>query len=402
MESELIYPARPLVRYKVVLVASIRVVAVLAAVVLLIVAAIVLGGFGSSTAKAVSSSDGKINIGSILILSGDGASWGEASRNGLLMAQDDLNARGGVLGRNISVSFQDDHGDPEQAVNAFNELTAAQGINIIIGTTWSRTGLAVAPLASAQRVLMISPSLGLAEFNEQSRYLFNTWPHDELLSSQLADYVYAQGHRSVALVSTKDVWVQEQTAAFTQRFTELGGTVVVTVEPLTDATDVSSDASKVMQAIRSQNTTAVVYTTDGIRVGALVAKKLKELGSDKPQYAITIDAAVIASSQGGYDGTYMLTFLTPSSGFTKRYHDRFKKEPDIGGDSAYDALMLVAQAMNATQSQDPTVLADYLNNIRAYDGVSGHLTADGKRAFTKPFAVMQITNNTAVPVTLPA
>ncbi|OIO25837.1 hypothetical protein AUJ14_03365 [Candidatus Micrarchaeota archaeon CG1_02_55_22] len=350
------------------------------------------GGSGGFTGRATAESE--FRVGSVLLLTGDGSSWGEASRNGLLMAQDDLNRGGGVNGRLVKVLFQDDRGNPTQSVNAFNELTDAQGVRVVIGFTWSNLGLPVAPLAARKGVLTISPSLGLAEFNEASPYIFNTWPHDELLSAQLADRVYAQGHRRVAVVGARHVWVQAQTNAFTKRFTELGGTVAVAVEPLTDAVDVSSDAAKIAQA---QNVSAVVYTTDGVQVGVLIAKKLKELGVQLPQYGVTIDAATIASAKGAYDGLQMLTFQTPSVNFAQRYRERFGLEPDIGADSAYDALMLVAEADKVTGSEDPKVLSDYLNSVKEYDGASGHLVSDGKGAFTKPYALFRVVNGSAVP-----
>ncbi len=170
-----------------------------------------------------------IKIGSIL--TGEGAAWGIAAKNGIDMAVEEINADGGINGRPLKVIHEDDQSDPKKAITAFQKLTDIDKVRIIIGTSWSNTGLAVAPLADENEVLMISPSLGVKEFNEGSRFLFNTWPHDYRLSEALADHVYAQGHRKVALIGAKQVWVEDQTRAFTQRFTKLGGSIVVLVEP---------------------------------------------------------------------------------------------------------------------------------------------------------------------------
>src|SRR3989338_3796739 len=147
------------------------------------------------------------------------------------MAVERINKKGGKNGCPLEVVFQDDRGDPTAAVNGFRNLES-QGINMIIGTTWSRTGLAVAPLANASGIVMISPSLGVAEFNEQSEYLFNLLPHDFLLLERLAELIYERGYRNVAVIGAQEVWVRDQTEAFTQRFGQLGGTMLV-FEPVT-------------------------------------------------------------------------------------------------------------------------------------------------------------------------
>lgn len=72
--------------------------------------------------------DDKIAIGSILLLSGEGASWGIAARNGIEMATEEVNSRGGVLGKKLVVNFQDDQGDPRKSISAFNHLVDVAGV----------------------------------------------------------------------------------------------------------------------------------------------------------------------------------------------------------------------------------------------------------------------------------
>jgi branched-chain amino acid transport system substrate-binding protein len=327
-------------------------------------------------------------IGFIGILTGQGSAWGEAAKNGATLAIEEINANGGVNGKLLSIDFQDDEGNVTKTVTTFNYLTDIKGINIILGPTWSNNGLPLIKLADEKKVLMISPSLGKPEFNEGSKYLFNTWPHDVTLSSALADYVYNKGHTHVALIGAEEVWVKDQTNAFRKRFTELGGTIDVLVEPTPEQTEVGVEATKIKNA---KEITAIVSVTDGVLVGALVAKKGKELGVELPIYSVTIDADAINSSQGAYEGMEFLTFLTPTAEFKEKYEKRFGNI-DIGADSAYDAVMLLAAAMRETKSVDTTVLAEYLRGVAEYNGASGHLISDGKRAFTKPFLVKKVIN----------
>lgn len=124
----------------------------------------------------------------------------------------------------------------------------------------------------------------------------------------------------------------------------------------------------------------------------------RELGVTLPMYSITIDANVIEVAQGAYESMEFLTFLTPSEEFKIVYEKKSGIPIDIGADSAYDAVMLIAQAIHATNSTDTAVLQEYLNGIKEYKGVSGTLIADGKGGFIKPYTIKRVTNGTAVDI----
>ena len=357
------------------------------AIIVIIIIIVGVWYFGTKPATPVQNST--IKIGSVLILTGEGSSWGQASRNGIDMAIEKINAEGGVNGQKLEAVHQDDQGGATNAVNAFNNLADAQGVKFVIGTNWTVTGLPLVDLANQKKAVVISPSLGSQKFNEGSDYLFNTWPHDYILSANLADYVYKQGHTKVALIGAQDPWVLDQTKAFTDRFEQLGGTIVVKVEPLPKTTDVSSDATKIKAA---KGITAVISTTDGVQVGSLIAKRLRELNVKLPFYCITMDQSAIDAAHGAYEGMEFLTFLTPTPEFKSAYESRVGSPIDIGADTAYDAVMMLAQAMKETKSTDPTVVAQALAGIKTYNGASGHLVSDGKRAFTKDYAIKKIVN----------
>lgn len=348
---------------------------------------VTLAGCGIQNTNQQQTAKEPIKIGSILILTGDGSSWGNASKNGIDMAMEKINSEGGIDGRMLQASHQDTpSSDPKTAVSAFQALSA-EGVSIIIGPNWSNSGLPLIDLAKQNKTLMISPSLGKKEFNESNEYLFNTWPHDFVLSAKLGDYVYSEGHRKVAIISPKDIWVQEQTDAFKRRFEELGGKVSLIVEPNPADKDVRGDALKIKN---NKEIDAIVSTADGVGIGAEVMRRIKELGVRLPLYSVTIDENVLAASKGSYDGMEFYTSLTPTSEFKKGYEEKYKTPIDIGADSAYDAVMMIAQAIKITKSTDATVLANYLVGIKEYKGVSGDLISDGKRGFTKDFILKKV------------
>jgi branched-chain amino acid transport system substrate-binding protein len=234
---------------------------------------------------------------------------------------------------------------------------------------------------------VISPSLGDAAFNESSPYIFNTWQHDDILSAKLGDIVYDKCYHTVALFGANDVWVKIQTAAFTKEFAARGGKIVLTYEPTTDTTDVRAAVAK---AINDKSVQAIVLTTDGTNLTPITAKQVRQLGSKLPMFNITVDKQMLADCGASCDGMIFPTSLTPTAAFEKEYEAAYSgRQVEIGADSAYDAVMMIAEAMKATGSEDPDKVKDYLAGIKVYNGASGTLTSDGKRAFTKPYVLME-------------
>jgi branched-chain amino acid transport system substrate-binding protein len=360
---------------------------------IVIIILIVLGVWVSNKNQNNLSAINEIKIGSILIESGDGASWGEAARNGMDLAIKEINDQGGILGKKVVAIHEDDAGDPAKTVGAFRKLTQTDGVKFIVGPSWSKNGDPIKDLITNE--IVISPSLGNANFNETSKFIFNTWPHDYILSAKLADYVLAKGVKNVAILGANEVWCKAQTMAFKERFEKLGGVVSFVYEPTTDQRDVRTDLLKLKQIKDLQ---AIVVTSDGYGLTSVYGKQMRDLGIKMPTYSITLDNTVIKNCEGTCNGWEFLTALTPKADFSAKYKSIYNREVEIGSDSAYDAVMLIAKGIKETKSLDTNVVQKYLNNIKTYDGQSGILNSDGKGAFTKDFKTMII--KSGIPVEL--
>ncbi len=351
----------------------------------------------TQTTKPVETDTGDIKIGSILILSGEGASWGEATKNGIDLAIKDVNEAGGINGRMLTVIHEDNASEPQKAISIFRKLTESDGVKYIIGPNWSNSGEPLVELADKAKTVMISPTLGVREFNEGSKYLFNTWPHDDLLSGKLADYVYEKGYRNVAVFGAQQVWNKQQTDAFVKRFTELGGKIALKYEPTIDTKDQRTEVLKVKA---DKSIDAVILTNAGYSLADITAEELKDFKVSLPLFSITIDQQLISTCHGACDGMTFLTFLTPTAAFEQKYKAAYNgREVEIGADSAYDAVMMLAEAMKATKSTDTEKVSAYLAGIKQYSGASGNLTSDGKRGFTKPYIIKKVVDGKQVTIT---
>src|SRR3989344_1529099 len=202
------------------------------------------------------SEQGSIKIGTIYNLSGVGVNTGQNSRQGTDMAIEEINSRGGVLGKKLEAVHEDNVGDDTKSALAAINKFEQSGIAFVIGTNWTPSGLTIAPVACSKNMVVISPTLGVAEFNETCDSLFNLWPHDDLLSKKLGSMIVEQGHKQVAILGSLQEWERTQAEAVRMGVENMGGTVVSYQLPQADQSDFRSEALK----IKSSNPEAVVMT----------------------------------------------------------------------------------------------------------------------------------------------
>ena len=353
---------------------------------IILVVVIILGVYYSNQ-----NNEDIIQVGSILSLTGAASSWGEAAQNGINLAVEDINAEGGVLGKKIEIVYEDDQSNPTQTVTAFKKLTEVDGIKLLVGASWTKFGLAIKDLIDEE--VFISPSLGGSAFNEGNEYIFNTRQHDSILSRSLAEYVYDNGYRAVAVLSVNDPYNKEQADEFKKTFENLGGSVKYVFEPVIEQRDVRSDLLKVKS---DSDVDAIVATTGATPLTSIFAIQMKELNMEYPVYSVTIDQTRIDESKGAIDGWEYLSSFTPSEDFSERYLETFGVTIHISSDSAYDAIIMLSQAIKETKSTDPVLIQEYLNNLETFSGVSGNLISDGEGAFTKNYNVLVVENGKPV------
>ncbi len=318
-----------------------------------------------------------IKIGAVLILTGTGSEWGEHSQQGIDMAIEEINSKGGVLGKPLQVVYEDNpNDDGNSALTSLNKLIQ-EDVQIIIGTTWSSSGLATAPVACDNKILMISPTLGVAGFNEQCDYVFNLWPHDKYINEQYGAYIYQKGYKKIAIIGSQQIWEKEQADAIKKGFENAGGEVVLFENGLPGQKDFRTDALK----IKNSEAEAIAITRDfGI---SLLSKDIKKAGIQLPIYTAHLDASYLIEAEGSLEGAYSSNAFLPSSEFKTKFREIYNVEPEIGSDSSYDTVMFIAQAIESTQSTDPTVLKNYMNSVEVFNGASGNLAFDDKGGVDK-------------------
>src|SRR6187431_3287783 len=170
---------------------------------------------------------GDILVGFYGSLTGDGASFGQSSREGAELAVDELNGAGGVLGRQLRLLVEDDQSRPEEASNAVTKLVTQDRVVAVIGEVASRRTLAAAPVAQRYKVPLITPASTNEKVTAVGDYIFRVCFIDPFQGEVLAKFAYTdlKARRAAILTDITQDYSVGLTAAVTEEFKKAGGTV---------------------------------------------------------------------------------------------------------------------------------------------------------------------------------
>ena len=192
--------------------------------ILLIIAGIIL-----LTKKSDVQTNQIIKIGAPLVLSGDSAAYGEAAKNAITIAALAYNARPEVVSGkvpHIEVVYEPTRdSDPKAAVSAYKKLTSIDHVDALVGPLLQIEISALTPLIKQDGIptIAIAPLAFDQRANTTNPLAF--WPDPTFESAKMADYVFDQGVRSVAVLTTKDPWETEVAKGFTEQFKKRGGVI---------------------------------------------------------------------------------------------------------------------------------------------------------------------------------
>jgi branched-chain amino acid transport system substrate-binding protein len=184
-------------------------------------AALAVGWSGGGTHGATAQ---PIQFGAILPLTGPGGLIGTEQMRGIQFAIDQANAKGGVRGHQIEVQIEDNQAKPDQSVLSFNKLTDLQH-DAVVFTAYSGPSLALAPLATRKKVLLVNAGAQADKLATASPYLINTLPTigDEI--KVLAKYLVGEGKKNAAILYENDAAGISGRDDYIVYFPKAGGTL---------------------------------------------------------------------------------------------------------------------------------------------------------------------------------
>jgi branched-chain amino acid transport system substrate-binding protein len=182
-------------------------------------------GFAIAAAPLSASAQQEIVIGAILPLTGPAAPIGIEEQQGVQFMVDRVNAKGGVRGRKIKVLFEDSQGKPDQGVLSFNRLVDLNNIPVTL-TAYSSISLAIAPLATRRKVLVVNPAAQTNKLETASPYLINTIPLVNNEISHIAAFAFKNVGKTAAIIYENAAAGIDSRDDFKKYFEAAGGKIL--------------------------------------------------------------------------------------------------------------------------------------------------------------------------------
>jgi branched-chain amino acid transport system substrate-binding protein len=364
-------------------------------------------GDASSGAPPPPASD-HILIGHVASLSGAEARFGQSTDHGVRLAVNEQNARGGVKGRVVEVRTLDDQGKPEEAAVAATRLASQEHVNVLIGEVASSRSLAMAPVADAYQVPMISPSStspGVTKDGERTRpYVFRVCFIDPFQGMVMARFAREslKLDRVAILRDAGNDYSVGLAEFFGARFKELGGAVV------DDDSYKAGDQDFKAQLTRlNAHDPQAVYVPGRSTDVALIARQARELGMKQPLLGGDgWDSAKLFEIGGkAVEGSFFSNHYShedPSPRireFVKRYTQAWGEVPDGLAAMGYDAARVAMDAAARAGELGGAALKDALASTKGFAGVTGVITIDQDHNAVKPAVVLEVKNGAARYVT---
>ena len=333
-----------------------------------------------------------VAIGAIFPLSGPVAFYGNESRDGGLLAIEEINAAGGLLGKKITLISEDDEGNAEKTVNAFTKLTNRNKVSFIFGSSTSGPTQAMTALAQRGGVILMSPSATNVDVTLAGDYIFRACFIDPFQGVVGADFAYGTlGSRRAAVLY--DAGADYNTGlgeAFKNQFRALGGQVVADEAYQTGDVDFNAQVTR----IRATNPD-VVYLPNYYNDVSLQAKQLRDqgvtcalVGGDG--WDDLINNAEDEVLNGFWSSGFASDTTDPMGmAFVQAFQARFNRPASQFSALGYDAMMLILDAIKAAGSFDTAAVKDALAEI---DGVyvTGNIRFDADRNPIKSAAILEI------------
>nr|WP_306085272.1 ABC transporter substrate-binding protein [Pseudomonas sp. v388] len=336
-----------------------------------------------------------IKVGLVAALSGQSAKSGEALTRGLTMAINEVNAKGGVLGRPLELVRRDDESNPSKGMLAARELIQREKVTVLFGGLDTPVSLAIVPLANQMKIPFMgiwAAGTKITENGAADNYVFRVSAVDERVDEALVKYGVDNGMSKPGMILINNPWGESNEAGF-KRALEKRGLANAGVERIQD-----SDLDVVPQLTRLKNAGAdTLLMVGNVGPSAQVVKSLDRMGWDVPVVSHWGPAggrfgelAGPNASRVHFIQTYVFTEHNSAKGDAllaalKTAYPQIKSladvTPAVGIANAYDALHLTVQAIEKAGSTEGKAVRDGFYAISDYDGLIKH--------YKQPFTATQ-------------
>lgn len=326
-------------------------------------------------------SDDTIRIGFIGPLTGDAVSYGVDTLNATRLAIDEQNARGGIRGKKLSLIVEDGACNGSTAAEAAHKLIDIDHVTAILGGNCSNETLAAAPIAEANKTILLAAVSSSKDVTTAGEYIFRLWPSN----AKAAPKVYAQflrdhSYKNIAMLTENTIYCKSLQT--TVRANIPSGTQVVFDEVVDAGT---KDFRTLFTRLKNTNVDALYINLQGDSSIIPAVTQLRELGLKQDILLNDIGESATIGQQipKQIDGAYVLSIASPEQStdigkeFVKKFNDNFgsaKQAPSFPA-VAYDATRVLMKVMNDVGFEGDK-MKEGLYAVKNFEGTVGTFSFD--------------------------
>ena len=360
-----------------------------------ILVSILFTGCKSSSNESSTADSNTILIGEVGSMTGNEATFGTSTHQGVVLAFKEINAAGGVKGKQLKVTLLDDQGKADEAATAVTRLITQDKVLAIIGEVASSRSLAMAPIAQDYKVPMISPSSTNPKVTEKGDYIFRVCFIDPFQGQVMAKFTKNNLNltKVAVLRDLKNDYSIGLADFFVAEFKKMGGEILIDQSYSSGDTDFKAQ----LTTIKAKNPEAVFipgFYTDV----ALIARQAREVGIKVPLLGGDgWDSPKLLEIAGdALEGTFYSSHYSPKDTspkiqeFIKKFKEAYGIIPDSMAAMGYDAALVLADAIKRSPNITSKDIRDALASTKDFPGVTGNITIDEKRNANKAAVVLKI------------
>ena len=337
-----------------------------------------------------------IKVGEFASLTGKEATFGTSAHEGTLLAVEQINEKGGVLGKKIELITEDDQTKAGEPANAVNKLISKDGVIAVLGEVASSRSLEAAPICQQNKIPMISPASTNPTVTQQGDYIFRVCFNDTFQGGALANFASGtlKAKKVAIFTDVKSDYSKGLAKNFKEKYLSSGGKVGVEL----DFNGGDKDFKGQLTTIKNDAPDAIFlpgYYNDV----ALICIQAKQLGMNIPIFGGDGWESESLLSIGGeaMEGHYFSTHCsieqpTPEmTSFVEAYKKRFNgKTPDAMAVLGYDSALVLADSIKRAGTTDGAALRDAIAATKDFSGASGKFSLNADRDAVKALVFIQI------------
>src|SRR4029079_11408202 len=329
--------------------------------------------------NAVAAED--VKIGMVAPLTGPAASYGTDILNGLLLAVDDLNAKGGIAGRKVVLEQGDDRGSPQDGAHVTQKFASDEKVVALIGGATSTATFGAVPVAQKAKIPFFITLASHPDLTKEGAYIFRNSTTQEAEGPALAKLIsVCLAAKNVGVMNLNNDWAIEMTNQFKKALAKTP--IKITIEESYNPGDNIDYASKLAK-VKSTNPDMIWFGSQYNDL-ALILKQAQQMNLGSiPLVGSAGDhtTGLLKVAGSAANNLYLHTLFFEEStdptvkGFIDAFKKRFNASPDLFSAQAYEGLLMLADAIKVGNfTRDGT--REALTKIQNFPGVTGKLSID--------------------------